>query len=440
MGHQIPKALEPHFNSIIANANSHTWLVDFYLREIHDEVVHTIEMEIFQSPAINAIKPFASTLDKLTLLQHFFDPIHKNHACFLPLRQLFSSISNKHKVLQDSWIKAMASREEMMDLSEGLPSYTFEVLREVMMREILLYMQNQLASLKPAHRKRHKALQYWLDKELGHLGPIAQTSALDNQRFEKIHDPSHYEFDVAALFSDAWYFVNGVHRTPLFLQNELLSLQTVLNDFRYITKGLSKDSPNFTKLLLYGLPMSCLKFMLTCGYMMFAPYRLARTMVNELTDLIRLTLQSLVQKFELKASNEWLSGLTLATEWLCYGGLLWSFGLPLLPNPFAWMPSVSAGVFALAALGYLASATAGACMMAATKYMKHDPIFYLHHSVRNVERQVEKGIQAVDKVHQEIFEPKAKPITPGFAKHAASSPEHVAKHQPVKPIPRSSYR
>ncbi len=437
MGSRIPKAIEPHFNSIISHANSHAWLVQFYHDYIRGSVRRAIEHDLFESELFRESYPYATSLDKLYVLKDFFDSHKKSKKLYVPLKAIFKDISAIHKQLQDAWFKAMVSHP--INLADGLPSYTPEVLHEVMTREIILYMKRDIDECKEGHQgyppRSLEKISHWVTKELQHLGPVSSFLPLDNARFKKIHDPSHQELDAGALLGDLWYFANGTHRTPLFLQYELLAIKSILSSFKDITYALSLGGDKFTKNILIGLPIACVRFGLSLVNLMFAPYRLARTMVNELTELCKLSVYTMAQKLGYQATGDFSKGMSIALEWGCYIGLLWAFSLPLLPNPLAWMPVISEVVLGFSMAAFAILSALGACALSLTDDLTHNPLYLLQQSVEKVEFHFEKGIKAVDEAHQKIFHESVKPsLTPQFSRQRreqAQSQEEAPYQSPL---------
>lgn len=420
----IPKELQPHFNALFSKSATYPWLCHFYQKSIQQLIKTTIEDEFFSGLALVHSNSNVLRLKQLQCLKGFFEYRKRRDKLYLPLHKPFKDLDHLVKHLEDEYIRALVRGDIDKPLAYGLPSYTPELLREILTREILRYMKNEVKRLKKTMFQSHLGvvlqLEYWCDKELANLDPVYVSLELDTKRFSLLHDPQAQDLDVGLLMINGWYFLNGTDRIPLFLQYELSTFKRMWKMIRTWVHNVSEFSYE-KKLIGFGLPLASIWFLMDCLYLCFLPYRFVRTMVNELTDLVKQALNSIfMSQMPVSDLNSQMAQcVQLLLVWGAYAALLWGFGLPFLPNPFAWQPELSLNTLFMIPVLFSVMVVAGGVVHTWSSWLFPDSYEVIKESANQVEKTVEKGIESLQKAHGELFD-RPRPFLNAYPRHSQS--------------------
>ncbi len=406
MSKHIPRTIEPFLNSIIENANQQQWVINFYHEHIRAHIREVIDKELF-GPDSELVRLYSqpNPLEECLFLRDFFleerlypDSIYK------PLTKALNENAYLAQLLQDELFKALWQRQT--DLTSTLPSYTPETMRDILAREVQLVMGRKLNKLKrisPGQYHHYEKLRYWLQKELNHMGPIDRNHRFDNHRFSLIEDPDARDIDYSQMFTQFWYFINGASRVPLFMQTEMLHARSMITGFVDWVVAFSQNSDNARiRKLSIQLPLSSFIFLLQCINLALIPYRAARTLVNELSHLIQVGLESLTPSSSDKELSGFFSATKMAINFAFYVGLLYFFSLPILPNPFHWLPAIPVASILLIPSTYVCATLVGACVHSLFKNMFPKSLKRMKKSAKMIDDGVQEGMHQLESMHKLI--------------------------------------
>lgn len=322
----IPCELKPFFESMIP-CHEKEWVYEIYHSLIVPYVDDFIKNEILKTQHIQ--------LENLKILKALFTKNVKNveihdSEIFLRCKNRIQIIDHLAWDFENQFFKAIWNQNTQLSFSSFLPNNVKELLRTIVKIRILLLMRDEILYIEKMSGKNNEtnALRQWVSREL-----LIRSSSFSN----KNADLKQQTYDFRP--NETYYFLNGAHRIFIFCQLELKKLKNIFYAWYDLSLSLSYEKPSFAQLAL-RLFLSSLKFMFDLLYIILLPYRMLRTLVNEISQgsIIKLNYFLIGKSPSLSNSSSWII-LHFIFQSAIYLGLILSFSLPILPLPLNWIPA-----------------------------------------------------------------------------------------------------
>lgn len=348
----IESEVIPYLNSLIESGASYVWLQNFYLEKIKDEVANAIDR-----------LPVNNILGQLYLVRLFIDNEAVNHPekhqKLMPIRILFRHSDDLASELQNR-----LSKEILIHFSQA-PNYflaqnaekTLETLLQI---QILLEMRKRLKDVKnhldlqkhPSEVKDHQA---WLIKQINSNIPFPQRKIKTEITPCGPKKPK-WNFAKGQLGYDTgpgsiWYFFHGETKLVLFLQREILNIIAIGLTFRDRINDVARKKFN-TENLFINFPVAAALFILQLINLSFSPYRLFRTLLAEINQLIYYSVRTAYENLlPTKHCNKpALYFMTLSMQITLYTTLLLNYGFPYHVFPIFWTTPMQVSLMLSASL------------------------------------------------------------------------------------------
>ncbi len=344
----IPHELMPYFLAIFPRSKNHIWITHVYYALIIPYVDKLIEKIEYSGK---------SEYEKLLLIKSYFT--HKAGEVHTEARQkvfsLYLGMNSLDKItweFENSFFKAMRQNEMDVPLNAFLPINFSKHLKSILKIQVLISLRKRLFSLSDKSKDNQAITSYlqWINREI-------QTRTIDvSNKGQSLDEGSPYQPNFII------YFFNGAARLWVFVQLEYLKINEVMKNFQDGVNSLNVNEISFYVIAL-SLPLSALKFIIDLFFIALMPYRLLRTVVNELSKYLLIVIDDLRLKYypySIKEKN-WLI-LNFFIQLSIYLALTISFGLPILPLPHAFVPELLFAYFPLIGLGYLGATVVFALM------------------------------------------------------------------------------
>lgn len=341
----IESEVRPYLNSLIENGASYVWLQNFYQLKIKNEV----------GKAIDAL-PVKNIYKRMALLRLFIDNeavnYPKKHQKLMPIRVLF-----RHSDSLASDLQNRLSREILLKFrhapNDFLAQNAEKILETLLNIQILLEMRERFEVAKSkVHPKYHYIIdeqQSWLKKEIHSRVPVTQRT-IKTDLLSETNTLQKWDFSKGPLGYDTgpgnlWYFFHGETKLALFLQREILNFIVMGLTFKDRVNDIAKQKFSFGKILLY-FPMTTFVFFLQLMNLAFSPYRLFRSVLAEINQLIyRFVRMAYEYILPTRHCNKpVLYSATLMMQVALFTGLLLTMGLPYFIVPFAWTTPLQAAL------------------------------------------------------------------------------------------------
>lgn len=324
--HDIPCELKPFFESIIP-CQEREWVYEIYHSLIIPYVDGFIKNEILKTQHIQ--------LEDLKVLKALFVKNLKDveiHAS-----EVFQRCKNRIQIIdhlawdfENLFFKAIWNQNTQLTSNSFLPNNFKELLRTIVKIRILLLMRDELLYIEKLNEKNNEtnALRQWVSREL-----LIRSSSFSNKNIDLKEQT--YDFKP----NETYYFLNGTHRIFIFCQLELKKLKNIFYAWYDLSLSISYENTSFAHLAI-RLSLSSLKFMFDLLYIILLPYRMLRTLVNEISQgaIVKLNKFLIGKSPNLSNSSSWII-LHFIFQSAIYLGLILSFGLPILPLPLNWIPA-----------------------------------------------------------------------------------------------------
>ncbi len=346
----IENEVRPYLNSLIENGASYVWLQNFYRVKIKNEV----------AKAIDAL-PVRNIYERIHLVRLFIDNQAVNypekHQKLIPIRLLFRHSDNIAADLQNCLSQEILKFRHPPN--HFLVQNSEKILETLLSIQILLEMRERFEHAKtvvtPEHHPIINEQQSWLNREIHCRVPVTQRN-INTDIPSETDGTQKWDFSKGPLGYDTgpssvWYFFHGENKLALYLQREILSLIAITLTFRDRVEDIAKRKLSLGEILLYT-PMTTLIFFLQLMNLAFSPYRLSRTILAEVNQLIYHFVRNIYESIlPLRHCNKpFLYTATLTLEIALYTGLLFNLGLPYFIVPFAWTTPLQASLICSALL------------------------------------------------------------------------------------------
>jgi|GEM_PF-7005783 len=356
---KLPSEILPYIRALNAQSKN-DWIYKFVNQSIY-QIIPNIMDEMFNSMLWEKNFPNANLLKNFNVLKKCFgNPSPSNYPYLKPWLNFIHSKDTLY-YLQNALIWEI--RQGNVTAETFLPSHAHLIIVQIKQVSLLLVMRKYLEKTLNKNKNSRLRQDYvnmkkWIDKEIKHLGPVQATLDSDIQRFTKLSDPSINPTEHDALLYNISYFFNGTSRFFLFLQYEFLSIKQMYQGYTKWVNFLTNEQCKFSHWWLY-LPLASLKF---CGDFLnlcLVPYRLVRTLANE---LLYLTYRKNIAII----NNNYLSTYKKSLKFLCRMGHISShIGLWLatgfaITYSYAWLPKILSLTIPVMSLSYYFSVMLGA--------------------------------------------------------------------------------
>lgn len=334
----IPFELMPYFIAIFPHSKEHKWITHVYQDLIIPYIENLIEKIEYAG---------TDEFEKLFLIKYYFQrvPGKVHNEAKQKTFSLYLGLNSLERIswdFENSFFSAMRKNEMDVSINAFLPANFSKHLKSILKLQLLISLKRRLFLLFTNSKSNNHIKSYmrWIDREI-------QTRTVSNvnkyQTFNEKESP-YYPNRI-------WYFFNGANRLWLFLQLELLKIKEIVENWKDQVIGISKEGVT-SKIIL--LPLSSIKFSLDLFILFLMPYRLLRTIVNELTNYFLLNINDLWLKHYFITMRD-KSGfiINLFIQIGIYLGLTLCIGLSILPIPqtslvfFSYVPWISLGHFAI---------------------------------------------------------------------------------------------
>lgn len=378
---EIAKEFLPLLRCLTTNKKDSPWLVNFYENQIKQPYETFIEKELFEDNKYARFYPYARSIDPLFILKSYFthekiEP-YNSKEILGPLRR---KISNDTKNDNFGW-PAQKNQGNLIwklqnDLSHAIAKYHVSLdvfvsddadvtLREIIELQILFYMKNKIENYDEVNSDNQQIVQLknWIDKEIGHRVPrkIELDMALIGIDEEKPKVNARANNKNAP---DLWtYFFNGAGRLPIAVQLEFMVWLRIANNYKINIEYFAKQKWKLRDLYL-NLPLASVRFFLDMAFVALFPYRLLRTLVNEITSSTFKIIGNLGSRLVPRSKGLKFPVLALfyGAQAAFYGFLLVNMGLPIFPNPISWIPQGFMYSVPVISAGYYLSVLSGGAL------------------------------------------------------------------------------
>lgn len=324
----IPLEISPYLTAIFPQKQKQQWLIEFYW----ERVVPYVDYQIKHNTAW-----CRSVLQKSLILKFYFT--HQNQY------NLFKDSSLLSLQLENAFFKFVASSYVSFDTF--LPENYQRHLHDMLTLQMLVTIRDELLSSSDpiSKTKQYKDLQFWVHKEL-QANHISQPKSQNQFNLTNYYHPSLL-----------LYFFNGSNRIFTFFQLEYFFVRKVYSNWYRWACSL-ENYDNITIHNLFLLLLSTVKFVADCIFVAAVPYRLIRTIVNELSHYLYIHIHVLLlEKLPYyNSKNKYWIIFNCIFQICLYSVILWNFGLSMMPIPLSWIPTffISSNVWFLG-VAYLSS-------------------------------------------------------------------------------------
>lgn len=373
----IPTEFLPFLRSLLTADRNYPWLAEFHVKSIQEPYTRFIEDTLFDSNKYGKFYPYADAIDKLRILKSYFtkeavEPFNIREV----LRPLKAKIASDTQNDNFAWpaqkIQSNLIWQLQNELSSAITRHSVPVdtfvsedaditLRELIGLQILFYMKDKVNGLERADESIQTVneLKKWIEKEIRNRVPrkldiSAKKLKEQEENLQVSETPSRNMPDSLI------YFFNGAARLPICVQLEYIKLSNVANNLKINVEYFANQKWNMKDLYL-NLPLASLRFFLDVAFIALLPYRLLRTLVNEITSssfkIIRNVTRNIIPQST--GTRIALASLYYGSQAAFYAFLLISMGLPLFPNPISWLPQGFLYAVPVIASGYYLSVLSG---------------------------------------------------------------------------------
>ncbi len=341
----IPAELFPFFKAMFNCSSEDEWLVRNYGEKIVPYIENLVKVKTFKTSTMS--------LEQLKLLKSYFFKTKQSETAnkrkiILPLSNGIKYCDKMASEFEDSFFREIAKKNSKLTIDSFLPSNYQKHYRKILEIQLCLFVKNELSQrIETDQLQKNEITDYqvWIDKVL---------KSLVSQELEiiKREENQHDYFKPSKVY----YFLNGSNKTFKFIQLEYIALRQMfrnwVNDKKYFMQN-SLELKSASKRLALSLG----RFVFDLFYISLIPYRLLRTFVNEVSSSISLFAQDkLVTNFPSIAKYKCWLVFRFTLEFGLYFSLLYQAGLPLIPIPISWLPSVLLSTYLpLVAIAYASS-------------------------------------------------------------------------------------
>lgn len=326
LNNDIPSELKPFFESMIP-CHDREWVFEIYHSLIVPYVDGFIKNELLKTQHI--------PLEDLKILKALFIKnvkdfeIH-NKEFFLRCKNRIQIIDHLAWNFENQFFKSIWNQNTQINFRTFLPNNFKELLRTIVKIRILLLMRDEISFLEKLQERNSEtiALQQWVSREL-----LIRSSSFSSKNVDLKEQT--YDFKP----NEMYYFLNGTHRVFIFCQLELKKIKNIF--YVWYDLSLSINYENLSVIYLaFRLFLSSLKFIFDLLYITLLPYRMLRTLVNEISQasVVKINHFLLEKVPSLSNSSNWII-LHFIFQSTIYLSLILSFGLPILPLPLNWIPA-----------------------------------------------------------------------------------------------------
>lgn len=357
----IPKILHPYFLAILPKSDCIAWFYKFYEEELKSYVNNLVDEKLFGKQGYFSNKNIKLTaMQQILVLQSYFTKKELNFAnhqeyCAI-IRQDLKQIDDLIWKLENRFYQAILQQQQGFNLDSFLPKNLRNQLQQIIKIQLLININDMIllqskndSSSTSLKAKQLLEIQQWLKKELSQ-----KTFSIVNHNFRE----QFYNLDKNDIYQPnmLWYFCNGAKRLPMFLQMEYVKFKSITNEYWQWITDLALHKISLRKSVIL-LPLAALTFVYDLLFVCLLPYRLTRTLVNEMYATIENKVENYTKANQnLAQANHSSSIISFTWKSLLYCSLLVSFSLAILPLPLYWIPLIFYNpVIAYLGAGYLAS-------------------------------------------------------------------------------------
>lgn len=338
----VKKILYPYIKILFPSSKHQQWFLSYYEATVKPYVISLVEKDFFAKQKVTKLS------DQINYLRYYFSYIDRD-TNILPdsLYTLVNGLAHIRPITRDfenQYFNNVFRRKNGFTADDFYPSHYQSILKKLLQKTLLIYTYEKIKQglevdpENPNYQKYHQ----WI-----------------NARIRAEHIPEKltgFKTDKAFYQPNLlWYFINGANRVPLFLQIEWYHLKKMFNEMGQWITHLS-NHPRDLRNALFVFPLTSIMFSIRVLFLVLMPYRLLRTLANEvyhqISDMLHRFLLTCKPNFKENTS----SNITvLLTNILIYGSILSIMSLPILPIPFMWLPNVFFSPYiALVPISYLA--------------------------------------------------------------------------------------
>ncbi|MFO1257293.1 MAG: hypothetical protein U1E78_02580 [Gammaproteobacteria bacterium] len=372
-----PTEFLPFLRSLLTADRNYPWLAEFYVKSIQEPYTQFIEDTLFDSNKYGKFYPYAVPIDKLRILKSYFtreavEPFNIREV-LRPLKlKIASDTQNDNFAWPAQRVQSNLIWQLQNQLSSAItrnlvPVDTFVsedahiTLRELIGLQILFYMKRKVHALERSDVSTQTLndLKKWIEKEIGNRVPkkldLSPKKLKEQQASLRVSDISNRNMSDSLI-----YFFNGATRLPICVQLEYIKLSNIANNFKINVEYFANQKWKAKDLYL-NLPLASLRFFLDMALLALLPYRVLRTLVNEITSSSFKIIRNLTRNIIPSSAGAriGLASLYYSSQAAFYAFLLLSMGLPLFPNPISWLPQGFLYAVPVIAGGYYLSVMSG---------------------------------------------------------------------------------
>ncbi|MBS0287799.1 MAG: hypothetical protein JSR17_10920 [Proteobacteria bacterium] len=327
---EIPQELLPYFNALADCSKQKDWITQVYVEKIIPYIDNLVKKDTFYKNAL--------TIDDLIILKAYYFKQKSNYSQIE--RQRLIHLRNGVKLcdkllleIENSFFSSIYHKKHGFAIDSFLPSNVKKHLQFILEVQLLIFIQNELMTLNKNTNEQKAiekitALQKWVRREL------------DCKKPDKPATTSHQEHLISVKPNTYLYFLNGSQHLFIMYQLEYLNLRKLVVNWMDWKDYFEKNNLNVKDLLSF-FATSIFNLAINLFLLTFLPYRLLRTIVNQLSDNIAVEIKNiLMRKFPFVTKWKIWHPTSFLFQIGIYLGLTMLFGLPMLPLPLVALPDL----------------------------------------------------------------------------------------------------
>lgn len=318
----------PYIKQLSANASQESWLLDFYYQKIMPYTVNILESNFIAKQKTNSLEW------RLYFLKEFFEFESKKK-----LDVNDETIYLNNKLMNIHSICQQFQNEYFNNIRQKKPGFNFDAFYsnqyqvnflKLIQLTALFWAKDQIEQNPEfiIRSKKNGSYLKWIDNRLSRH---CNNTVMPNQQV--IFEPFRP--------SIIGYFFTGSERFFVFLQMEKYHLSLFWRNIKNTIKNFRKGKEHLTQ-AFFELPICALIFSLNVLFISLLPYRLLRSVVNEIYQYIKGPVEKFIEscnpRYKVNPISHFIHLLFLS---LLYASLLTIFCLPIIPIPLTWVPSIA---------------------------------------------------------------------------------------------------